>query len=83
MGEKRATHQVIILHCPLAPKFGELPPLTLKRPSLHLFICHELQRERRAVVEPVSTLVTVYRAEPAWGIRIDGGSNNVKRRHVL
>jgi len=66
-------HRLIILHSPLAPEFGELPPLTLKRPSLHLFIYNKLQRKHRAVVEPVPTLVTVYRAEPAWGIQIDGG----------
>jgi len=73
VGEQRTTHQLIILYNPLAPEFGQPPPLTLKRPVLHLFIRHELQRtvahahqcERRAVVEPAPTLIAVYRAEPA------------------
>ena len=81
VGEQRTTYQLIVLHSPLAPDFGEPPPLTLKRPALHLFIRHKLQRavahthqrERRAAVEPAPTLVAIYRAEPAWSIRIDGG----------
>ena len=81
VGEQRTTHQLIILHGPLAPEFGRPPPLTLKRPVLHLFVRHELQRtvahahqrERRAAVEPAPTLVAVYCTETAWSIRIDRG----------
>ena len=81
VGEQRTTHQFIVLHSPLAPDFGKPPPLTLKRPALHLFISHKLQCaiahpyqcERRAAIEPAPTLVKVYRAEPTWGIQIDGG----------
>ena len=81
MGEQRITYQLIVLHSPLAPEFGKPLLFALKRPALHLFICHKLQRavthahqrEHRAAVEPVPTLVAEYRAEPAWGIQIDGG----------
>ena len=81
MGEQRTTHQLIVLHSPLAPEFGRPPPLTLKRPALHLFIRHELQRaiahahqrERRAAVKSAPTLVAVYCTEPAWSIRIGVG----------
>ena len=81
VGERRITHQLIVLHGPLAPEFGKPPPLTLKYPALHLFISHKLQCamahphqcECRAAIEPAPTLVKVYRAEPTWGIRIGGG----------
>jgi len=65
-GEQHTTYQLIILHSPLAPEFGEPLLLTLKRPALHLFICHILQRaalarqRKYALVEPVPTLVMVY-----------------------
>src|SRR6266581_1203203 len=91
MDEQCMTYQLLVLHSPLVPKFGEPLPLTLKHPALHLFICHKLQRaiahtyqcERRAAVKPVPTLITVDRVEPAWSIRIDGGRNSAKRGHVL
>src|SRR5712691_823825 len=89
--EQRTTYQLIVLYGPLAPELGKPPPLTLKRPALHLFIRHKLQRavahahqrERRATVEPAPTLVAVYHAEPAWSIRINGRRNSAKSGHAL